>query len=72
VPATRGIVQYLIARTITVNQQVCRNQTGTPKGRTRRTVPMTETLYEALKRMSDPRRLRRARHKRPAAPMKTK
>ncbi len=42
----------LIARTITVNQQTCRGQTGTPKGRTRRTVPMTETLYEALKRMS--------------------
>lgn len=42
----------LIARTITVNQQTCRNQTGTPKGRTRRTVPMTATLYEALKRMS--------------------
>jgi integrase len=42
----------LIARTITVHEQVSRNQTGTPKGRTRRTVPMTETLYEALKRMS--------------------
>ncbi len=42
----------MIARTITVNQQTCRGETGTPKGRTRRTVPMTETLYEALKRMS--------------------
>ena len=42
----------LIARTITVHEQVSRKQTGTPKGRTRRTVPMTETLYEALKRMS--------------------
>ena len=42
----------LIARTITVNRQTCRGQTGTPKGRTRRTVPMTETLHEALKRMS--------------------
>jgi integrase len=42
----------LIARTITVNQQTSRKQTGTPKGRTRRTVPMTTTLYEALKRMS--------------------
>ena len=35
-----------------MNQQTCRNQTGTPKGRTRRTVPMTTTLYEALKRMT--------------------
>lgn len=42
----------MIARTITVNQQRCRGETGTPKGRTRRTVPMTATLYEALKRMS--------------------
>ena len=42
----------LIARTLTVNQQTSRKQTGTPKGRTRRTVPMTATLYEALKRMS--------------------
>jgi integrase len=42
----------LIARTITVNQQTCRGKTGTPKGRTRRTVPMTTTLHDALKRMS--------------------
>jgi integrase len=42
----------LIAKTITVNQQTCRGATGTPKGRTRRTVPMTTTLHEALKRMS--------------------
>jgi integrase len=42
----------LIAKTITVNQQTCRGETGTPKGRTRRTVPMTATLNEALKRMS--------------------
>lgn len=42
----------LIARTITVNQQTCRGLTGTPKGRTRRTVPMTATLHDALKRMS--------------------
>jgi len=42
----------MIARTITVNQQTSRGETGTPKGRTRRTVPMTTTLYEALKRMS--------------------
>jgi len=42
----------LIAKTITVNQQTCRGETGTPKGRTRRTVPMTTTLHDALKRMS--------------------
>jgi integrase len=30
----------LIAKTITVNQQTCRGETGTPKGRTRRTVPI--------------------------------
>ena len=34
----------LIARTITVNQQTSRGETGTPKGRTRRTVPMTATV----------------------------
>jgi integrase len=42
----------MIARTITVAQQTCRKKTGTPKGRTRRTVPMTDTLHDALKRMS--------------------
>ncbi len=42
----------MIARTITVNQQTARGVTGTPKGRTRRMVPMTTMLYEALKRMS--------------------
>jgi integrase len=42
----------MVARTITVNQQMRRGVTGTPKGRTRRTVPMTETLYEALRAMS--------------------
>lgn len=42
----------MIARTITVRQQTCYGETTTPKGRTRRTVPMTTTLYEALKRMS--------------------
>ncbi|MFN0248756.1 MAG: tyrosine-type recombinase/integrase, partial [Kofleriaceae bacterium] len=41
----------LIAKTITINQQTCNGETTTPKGRTRRTVPMTTTLYEALKRM---------------------
>ena len=42
----------LIAKTITVNQQTCNGETTTPKGRTRRTIPMTATLHEALKRMS--------------------
>jgi len=41
----------LIARTITVNQQTRHGQTTTPKGRTRRTIPMTEALYTALKRL---------------------
>jgi len=39
----------LVAATITVNQQTRRGQTTTPKGRTRRTIPMTETLLTALK-----------------------
>jgi integrase len=42
----------LVAKTITVNFQVRNKVTTTPKGRTRRTIPMTPTLYEALKRMS--------------------
>jgi len=42
----------MIARTLTVNQQTCNGDTTTPKGRTRRTVPMTTTLHEALTRMS--------------------
>src|SRR5690349_6379670 len=42
----------MIARTLTVKQQTCNGVTTTPKGRTRRTVPMTRTLYDALKRMS--------------------
>jgi hypothetical protein len=33
----------MIARTITVRQQTCNGVTTTPKGRTRRTVPMTTT-----------------------------
>lgn len=41
----------MVAKTITVNQQMRRGITGTPKGRTRRTVPMTVTLYEALRAM---------------------
>lgn len=39
----------LVAATITVNHQTRRGQLTTPKGRTRRTVPMTETLLAALK-----------------------
>jgi integrase len=39
----------LVARTITINQQVCDGETTTPKGYTRRTVPMTDRLHVALK-----------------------
>jgi integrase len=39
----------LVAGTITVNQQTRHGKTTTPKGRTRRTVPMTATLLGALK-----------------------
>src|ERR1051325_7225219 len=42
----------MLARTITVRQQTCNGVTTTPKGRTRRTIPMTGTLHQALKRMS--------------------
>lgn len=42
----------MIAKTVTVNLQTRNKTTTTPKGRTRRTTPMTPTLYEALKRMS--------------------
>jgi hypothetical protein len=41
----------MVAATITVNQQTRNGDTTTPKGRTRRTVPMTSALHEALKRM---------------------
>jgi integrase len=41
----------MIARTITVNQQTRNNETTTPKGRTRRSIPMTGTLYAALKQL---------------------
>jgi len=41
----------MIAKTITVNRQTCNGETTTPKGRTRRVVPMTSALYDALKRM---------------------
>jgi integrase len=39
----------LVAGTITVNKQTRCGQMTTPKGRTRRTVPMTDTLLAALK-----------------------
>ena len=39
----------LVAKTITVNQQTCYGETTTPKGRTRRTIPMTDALYGALR-----------------------
>jgi hypothetical protein len=41
----------LIAGTLTINQQIRRGKTTTPKGRTRRTVPMTATLQAALRRL---------------------
>jgi integrase len=41
----------MVAKTITVNRQTCNGETTTPKGRTRRVVPMTSAMYEALKRM---------------------
>jgi integrase len=41
----------MVARTITVNRQSRLGVVTTPKGRTRRSVPMTATLYDALKRM---------------------
>ena len=41
----------LIAKTITVNRQTCHGETTTPKGRTRRTIPMTSTLERALRRL---------------------
>src|SRR5678816_489914 len=41
----------MFARTITVREQTCNGVTTTPKGRTRRTIPMTHTLYQALLRL---------------------
>jgi len=41
----------LIAKTLTVNQQTRNGETTTPKGRTRRTVPMTSTLVDAIRRL---------------------
>ena len=42
----------LIAETITVNQQTYNGITGTPKGRTRRTIPMTGKLSRVLRSLS--------------------
>jgi integrase len=42
----------IIAKTVTVNRQMRMGVVGTPKGRTRRTVPMTDTLFAALKDLS--------------------
>lgn len=41
----------MVAQTLTVNQQTRNGDTTSPKGRKRRTIPMTATLYAALKRM---------------------
>lgn len=39
----------MIAGTITVNRQMCKGHVGTPKGRTKRIVPMTRYLYDCLR-----------------------
>ncbi len=39
----------LVAGTLTVNRQTRHGETGTPKGRTRRVVPMTDRLITAIK-----------------------
>jgi integrase len=41
----------IFAKTITVNRQTCYGVRTTPKGRTRRTIPMTSTLEHALRRL---------------------
>ena len=41
----------MVAKTITVNQQSRHGVTGTPKGRTRRVLPMTATLALALRQL---------------------
>lgn len=42
----------IVAGTITVNQQTRKGIVGTPKGRTRRVVPMTDRVWTALKGLS--------------------
>jgi integrase len=49
IKALRWIDVDLVAGTITVAQQVRHGSIGTPKGRTRRTVPMTSSLRALLK-----------------------
>ena len=39
----------LVSGHVTVNQQSWKGQVGTPKGRTRCTIPMTDTLLAAIK-----------------------
>ena len=39
----------LVAGTLTVNRQICHGEATTPKGRTRRTIPMTSRLLAALR-----------------------
>ena len=46
----------LVAGTLTVNQQIHDGQEGTPKGRTRRVVPMTPTLARAMQALGEGRR----------------
>jgi integrase len=45
----------LIAKTLMIKQQTCYGVTTTPKGRTRRGVPMTSTLEQALLALPGPR-----------------
>jgi integrase len=42
----------MVARTVAVNEQMRAGIVGTPKGRTRRTIPMTSTLFEALRSLN--------------------
>jgi integrase len=42
----------VVAGTITVAQKIRRGQVGVPKGRRRRTIPMTAALASAISRMS--------------------
>ena len=52
----------MVAKTITINFQTRNKETTTPKGRTRRTIPMTARLLDALKRAgsTDPEKIRAA------------
>jgi len=44
--------RYRAPKMITMNLQACNGETPTPESRTRRTVPMTSTMSEALELMS--------------------